>query len=149
MPWAGGDQILRSRRQAPRYERDPSGEELTLLNLIVFAYKLPSAQGQKLIASMPVWTNGAFFDVEARTENRKVPNDEMRLFMQWLLAERFHMVAPPGWLLRAKRQNQRQLTHTAMQNPATRISRDVRQPNSTPFIPGKSTSRIATSVRVN
>jgi uncharacterized protein (TIGR03435 family) len=97
MPWAGGDQMTMNVPYGPDDNfRDTNGilsaKNYPLLNLIVFAYKVPSAQGQELIASMPVWTNGAFFDVEARTENRKVTKDEMRLMMQSLLAERFHLV---------------------------------------------------------
>jgi uncharacterized protein (TIGR03435 family) len=70
-----------------------SAKNYPLLNLIVFAYKVPTAQGQALIASLPAWvTNDELFDIEARTENRDVTQDQMRLMMQSLLAERFHLV---------------------------------------------------------
>lgn len=69
-----------------------SARNYPLLNLIVFAYKVPTAQGEALLASLPVWTNGEFFDIEARTDNRSVTKDQMRLMMQSLLADRFHLV---------------------------------------------------------
>jgi uncharacterized protein (TIGR03435 family) len=69
-----------------------SAKNYPLLNLIVFAYKVPTAQGEALLASLPVWTNTDLFDIEARTDNRDVTKDQLRLMMQSLLAERFHLV---------------------------------------------------------
>jgi uncharacterized protein (TIGR03435 family) len=69
-----------------------SAKNYPLLNLIVFAYKVPTAQGEALLASLPVWTNSELFDIEARTDNRDVTKDQMRLMMQSLLADRFHLV---------------------------------------------------------
>lgn len=97
MPWAGGDQMTMNVPYGPDDNfRDTNGilsaKNYPLLNLIVFAYKVPSAQGQALLASMPVWTNSDLFDIEARTENRNVTKDQMRLMMQSLLAERFHLL---------------------------------------------------------
>jgi len=97
MPWAGGDQMVMNVPYGPDDNfRETNGilsaRNYPLLNLIVFAYKVPSAQGQALLASMPVWTNSASFDIEARTENRNVTKDQMRLMMQSLLAERFHLL---------------------------------------------------------
>lgn len=69
-----------------------SAKNYPLLNLIVFAYKVPTAQGQALLASLPVWTNSELFDIEARTDNRDVTKDQLRLMVQALLADRFHLV---------------------------------------------------------
>lgn len=69
-----------------------SAKNYPLLNLIVFAYKVPTAQGEALLSSLPVWTNSELFDIEARTDNRNVTKDQMRLMMQSLLADRFHLV---------------------------------------------------------
>ena len=69
-----------------------SAKNYPLLNLIVFAYKVPTAQGEALLSSLPLWTNSDLFDIEARTDNRDVTKDQMRLMMQSLLADRFHLV---------------------------------------------------------
>jgi len=69
-----------------------SAKNYPLLNLIVFAYKVPTAQGQVLFESLPSWVNSELFDIQARTENTGVTKDQMRLMMQSLLAERFHLV---------------------------------------------------------
>ena len=96
-PWSGGDQMVMNVPYGPDDNYRVTGGILSaknypLLNLIVFAYKVPTAQGQALLESLPAWTNRELFDIEARTENRDVTKDQMRLMMQSLLAERFHLV---------------------------------------------------------
>lgn len=96
-PWSGGDTSVMNVPYGPDDNYRVTGGILSavnypLLNLIVFAYKVPTAQGAALLASMPDWTNSEFFNIEARTENRDVTKDQMRLMMQALLADRFHLV---------------------------------------------------------
>jgi uncharacterized protein (TIGR03435 family) len=96
-PWSGGDQMVMNVPYGPDDNYRVTGGSLSaknypLLNLIVFAYKVPTAQGAALFASLPDWTNTELFNIEARTENRDVTKDQMRLMMQSLLAERFHLV---------------------------------------------------------
>jgi uncharacterized protein (TIGR03435 family) len=96
-PWAGGDKMTMNVPYGPddNYVVTNgvlSAKNYPLLNLIVFAYKVPTAQGEELLASLPVWTNGELYDIEARTDNRDVTKDQMRLMMQALLADRFHLV---------------------------------------------------------
>ena len=96
-PWSGGDQIVMNVPYGPDDNYRVTGGILSaknypLLNLIVFAYKVPTAQGEALLASLPDWTNKELFDIEARTDNHDVTKDQMRLMMQSLLAERFHLV---------------------------------------------------------
>jgi uncharacterized protein (TIGR03435 family) len=96
-PWSGGDQMVMNVPYGPDDNYRVTGGILSaknypLLNLIVFAYKVPTAQGQALFESLPSWTNSEFFDIEARTDNHDVTKDQMRLMMQSLLAERFHLV---------------------------------------------------------
>jgi hypothetical protein len=57
-----------------------------------FAYKwMPtSEQGQELVASLPKWVNTDYFVIEARAPGNPT-KDQMRLMMQSLLAERFHL----------------------------------------------------------
>jgi uncharacterized protein (TIGR03435 family) len=96
-PWQGGDKMAMNVPYGPddNYvvtHGTLSAKNYPLLNLIVFAYKVPTAQGEALLASLPVWTNSEFFDIEARTDNHDVTKDQMRLMMQALLADRFHLV---------------------------------------------------------
>jgi uncharacterized protein (TIGR03435 family) len=96
-PWSGGDKMTINIPYGPDDNFSVTGGVLRtknypLLNLIVFAYKVPTAQGEALIASLPVWTNSVLFDIEARTENHEATKDQLRLMMQSLLADRFHLV---------------------------------------------------------
>lgn len=97
LPWSGGDRMAMNVPYGPddNYvvtNGTLSAKNYPLLNLIVFAYKVPTAQGQALLASLPVWTNTEFFDIEARTDNHDVTKDQMRLMMQALLRDRFRLV---------------------------------------------------------
>ncbi len=60
-----------------------------LLYYIEFAYKLTDYQEDFLRETAPGWITREKFNIEARTENRNVTKDQMRLMMQSLLAERF------------------------------------------------------------
>jgi uncharacterized protein (TIGR03435 family) len=96
-PWSGGAQMVMNVPYGPDDNYRVTGGILTaknypLINLLVFAYKVPTAQGQVLFDSLPAWANGELFDIQARTENVDVTKDQMRLMMQSLLAERFHLV---------------------------------------------------------
>jgi uncharacterized protein (TIGR03435 family) len=96
MPWAGGDPMASN---VP-YSHEPvfrdthgvfSATNWPLYNLIFFAYKTTTGQGDVLIKSLPEWVNTDFFNVEARTDNQNVTKDEMREMMRSLLEERFHI----------------------------------------------------------
>jgi uncharacterized protein (TIGR03435 family) len=63
-----------------------------LLQYIVFAYKPDMFQIKEFRVKLPDWAQTARFDIEARTDGNPT-KDEMRLMMQSLLAERFHLVA--------------------------------------------------------
>lgn len=97
VPWSGGDPQTANIPYGPDDNYRNSGGVFSatnypLLNLIVFAYKVWTPQGAALAASLPVWTNTAGFNIEARTDNHNVTKDQMRLMMQALLADRFHLV---------------------------------------------------------
>ena len=63
-----------------------------LLQYIVFAYKPDMFQIKEFRVKLPEWTQTARFDIEARADGNPT-KDDMRLMMQSLLAERFHLVA--------------------------------------------------------
>lgn len=63
-----------------------------LLNIIAFAYKSTSAQGQALIDSLPQWVLSDNVNIEARSDLHDATKDQMRLMVQSLLIERFHIV---------------------------------------------------------
>jgi uncharacterized protein (TIGR03435 family) len=95
-PWSGGAQMVMNVPYGPDDNYRVTGGILSaknypLINLIVFAYKVPTAQGQVLFDSLPSWANSELFDIQARTENTDVTKDQMRLMMQSLLVERFHL----------------------------------------------------------
>jgi len=97
VPWNGGDPQVANIPYGPDDNYRNSGgifsaTNYPLLNLIVFAYKVWTPQGAALAASLPDWTMTAGFNIEARTDNRNVTKDQMRLMMQALLADRFHLV---------------------------------------------------------
>jgi uncharacterized protein (TIGR03435 family) len=96
-PWTGGQNMTMNVPYGPDDNFVVTGGVLSaknypLLNLLVFAYKVPTAQGEALLASLPLWTNSDLFDIEARTDNHDVTKDQMRLMMQSLLADRFHLI---------------------------------------------------------
>ena len=63
---------------------------LTLLNYMVFAYKVTGNQVQLLRPQLPKWANTDRFDIEARAVGNP-GKDQMRLMMQSLLADRFKL----------------------------------------------------------
>jgi uncharacterized protein (TIGR03435 family) len=97
-PWQGGDPMVSN---IPSYGPDDtyrntggvfSVKNYPLLNLIAFALKSTSAQGNALIASLPQWVLNESFNIEARSDNRNATKDEMRAMVRSLLEDRFHMV---------------------------------------------------------
>jgi uncharacterized protein (TIGR03435 family) len=63
-----------------------------LLQYIVFAYKPDMFQIKEFRVKLPDWAQNARCDIEARADGNPT-KDDMRLMMQSLLAERFHLVA--------------------------------------------------------
>jgi uncharacterized protein (TIGR03435 family) len=69
-----------------------SAKNTALTLYISFAYKLSRTQFQVLSSEMPKWAADARFDVQARAP-AGTTKDQMRLMMQSLLADRFHLKA--------------------------------------------------------
>lgn len=63
---------------------------MVLLQYIVFAYKPNAAQIGTIRQSLPEWTRGVRYDIEAKAAG-PATKDEMRLMMQSLLEQRFGM----------------------------------------------------------
>jgi uncharacterized protein (TIGR03435 family) len=59
------------------------------VSLITFAYKNTTGQRDFFRAQLPDWALSSGFDIEARTENRDVTKDQLRLMVRSLLADRF------------------------------------------------------------
>ena len=77
----------------PQYSSEGSllnARNMLLLQYIVFAYKPTMFQLQAFRAKLPDWAGRARFDIQARAKG-SASKDDMRLMMQSLLAERFHM----------------------------------------------------------
>jgi uncharacterized protein (TIGR03435 family) len=73
----------------------PNGGYFTAKNqpmivYILFAYKVQGNQAQELLKQLPGWVMTDRFDIQARAAGNPT-KDEMRLMMQSLLAERFHL----------------------------------------------------------
>jgi uncharacterized protein (TIGR03435 family) len=66
---------------------------ISLLDYIRFAYKLTDGQAQVLQNNAPKWLAADRFDIEAKSTIPNPTKDQMRLMMQSLLAERFHLAA--------------------------------------------------------
>ena len=66
-------------------------KDMLLLQYIVFAYKPDMFQIQEFRAKLPDWARATRYDIEARADGSPT-KDDMRLMMQSLLEERFHMV---------------------------------------------------------
>jgi uncharacterized protein (TIGR03435 family) len=66
-----------------------------LIVYVTFAYKIMPAPEQRraMVAHLPRWVTNESFDIEARAPNGDATKDQMRLMMQSLLAERFHLAA--------------------------------------------------------
>jgi uncharacterized protein (TIGR03435 family) len=63
----------------------------TLLGYIFFAFKPDMLQSQQFQAQLPEWVKTTSYDIEARASGNPT-KDDMRLMMQSLLEERFHLV---------------------------------------------------------
>ena len=63
---------------------------LTLLNYMVFAYKVTGNQVQLLRPQLPKWANTDRFDIQGRAVGNP-GKDQMRLMMRSLLADRFKL----------------------------------------------------------
>ena len=70
-----------------------SAKNFTLLNYLVFAYKLADYQQEAIESTAPDWVLNDRYSIEARTEKLDVTKDELRLMMRALLAERFKLAA--------------------------------------------------------
>ena len=66
-----------------------------LIIYITFAYKIQPAPEQRraMVSHLPKWVTTDSFDIEARAPMSNATKDQMRLMMQSLLAERFHLAA--------------------------------------------------------
>ena len=66
--------------------------DFTLLTYIEFAYKLPpiASLEREMLAGLPKWITTDSYSIEARASGHPT-KDQMRLMMQTLLAERFHL----------------------------------------------------------
>jgi uncharacterized protein (TIGR03435 family) len=67
-----------------------AAKDMLLLQYVVFAYKPDMFQIQEFRAKLPDWARTTRFDIEARADGSPT-KDDMRLMMQSLLEERFHM----------------------------------------------------------
>ncbi|HEV2645986.1 MAG TPA: TIGR03435 family protein [Acidobacteriaceae bacterium] len=66
-----------------------SAKNFTLLQYLVFAYKLADYQQAALREKLPGWVVSDRYNIEARTADRDVTKDQMRERMRSLLADRF------------------------------------------------------------
>jgi uncharacterized protein (TIGR03435 family) len=96
-PWAGGEA---SYSNIPSYGSDDaysntgglySVRNYPLQNIIIFAYKSTNGQGDALNASLPSWVLSENVNIEARSDLKNATKDQMRLMVQSLLVERFHV----------------------------------------------------------
>jgi hypothetical protein len=83
-----------------------SAQNVPLVQMISFAYKVTTGQRAVFRASLPEWTQTEGFNIEARTDNHAVTKDQMREMMRNLLAE-LRGVYPSGcssrWSARSPR----------------------------------------------
>jgi uncharacterized protein (TIGR03435 family) len=70
-----------------------SATNLPLISYIIFAYAITNNNRQELINSVPSWVNTDRYNIEARTDRRRVTKDEMRMMMRTLLQERLSLRA--------------------------------------------------------
>jgi uncharacterized protein (TIGR03435 family) len=68
-----------------------SAKDFTLMQYVVFAYKLADYQEALLRQKLPEWAVSDRYNIEARTDNRDVTKDQMRAMMRTLLADRFRL----------------------------------------------------------
>jgi bla regulator protein blaR1 len=70
-----------------------SGTNVPLFSYIDFAYKLTGNQLQLLLPNLPNWLLSDRFDLEAKAAGNNLSSDQLRLVMQAVLADRFHLEA--------------------------------------------------------
>ena len=95
-PEQGGDAVFSNVPMGPEETfRDTGGvfsaRNTPLIKYISFAYKVTTSQREVFRASLPGWAMTENYNIEARTDNRKVTKDEMRRMMRSLLEERFRL----------------------------------------------------------
>jgi uncharacterized protein (TIGR03435 family) len=61
-----------------------------LITYIIFAYKLTGNQEQSLLSQLPKWATTDRFDIQGKVQGNP-SKDQMRLMMQSVLADRFHL----------------------------------------------------------
>lgn len=97
--------IRQNKTGAPPYSNFPLGpgpvfgakgglliaKNQTLLGYIFFAFKPDLLQSQQFQRQLPEWVKTTSYDIEARASGSPT-KDDMRLMMQSLLEERFHLV---------------------------------------------------------
>jgi hypothetical protein len=62
-----------------------------LITYIAFAYKLDPTGTRGVAMQLPEWTRHPFYDIEAELPGNNFTNDQVRLMMQSLLADRFKL----------------------------------------------------------
>jgi bla regulator protein blaR1 len=62
----------------------------TLIRYIAFAYKITDNQQQSLLSQLPKWATTDRFDIQGTAQGNPT-KDQMRLMMQAVLADRFHL----------------------------------------------------------
>jgi uncharacterized protein (TIGR03435 family) len=72
-----------------------SATDQDLSTYILFAYKMPISQHQAVHNQLPDWAQADRFDIHA-SANSNPTKDEMRVMMQSLLADRFHLAIHTG-----------------------------------------------------
>ncbi len=70
-----------------------SARNFTLLTYLEFAYKLTDYQKDAIESTAPDWVTTDKFSIEARTDDRSVAKDQLRLMMRSLLQQRFKLAA--------------------------------------------------------
>ena len=70
-----------------------SARNFTLLTYLEFAYKLTDYQKDAVESAAPDWVTTDKFSIEARTDDRAVTKDQLRLMMRSLLQQRFKLAA--------------------------------------------------------
>jgi uncharacterized protein (TIGR03435 family) len=68
-----------------------SARAFPLIAYVAFAYKITNTQNSYVSSQLPDWARSNRYDIEARSGQRDVTKDQMRLMMQSLLADRFKL----------------------------------------------------------
>jgi uncharacterized protein (TIGR03435 family) len=74
-----------------RYGGTFRAANLPLVAYIVFAYKINPNQEESLLSQLPEWATTDRFDIQGQAQGNPT-KDQMRLMMQSLLADRFHLI---------------------------------------------------------